>query len=211
MICLNCGRKKNENEFFCRNCGTEYPSTGEQKNVVEVTSFQAINEINNAAVSSKTEQNAIPYDTTNQVVMNNSKTLRGRKFLKVVGIIMVVFGGMAILGGLGNLLTIRELEYILWELSMPYEYAIYSIIINFISAITMLTTGIIGIVFSERKDKANLCMVFGIINLVIVSFPLIVGVAMTNIFVIIIGIMSMILNSVLPILFLVGAVKNKNS
>jgi len=128
-------------------------------------------------------------------------TAPGRGFLKVVGILYVVFAGLGILfsllamagtAALGALLgintSILTLLYVIMLLSSGYG----------------LFLGIIGIKHCNDLRKAGFVRICGIVDLVLRSLTVIWGGVM-------LGFSGIVLESfglVLPILFLVGASKN---
>lgn len=128
----------------------------------------------------------------------------GSGFLKVVGILMIVFGAigtiidlLGVIGALGLLALGASIMLLI------------SCIIALISAVLELVVGIIGVVNADNPDKADLCLAGGIVtaacavlgNLIL---PLITPESSVSIFGLLIGL-------VCPVLFIIGAVKNKGT
>ncbi len=143
----------------------------------------------------------------------------GAGFLKVVGILMIVFGGISIIiSGLAATATIAIAALvggaddggITGLLNLMSITAV-------IGSILQLVTGILGVAFSKKPEKAMVCMVFGILVLLLnvvssVIIPLIVSanpLASTLAISMDINWLGLVIGAVMPVLFIIGASKNK--
>ena len=150
---------------------------------------------------------------------------QGKTFLKVTGILMIIGGaistivaliaifGSAVINEVGAELGEAEAE-IVSELGSNVATAIGSVlmtasIIWLVSAVLELVAGIIGCANANKPEKAVLCMVFGIIVAVIaivsIVMSIINGAGIVDV------IVSIICSLVIPVLYIIGAIKNKES
>lgn len=131
---------------------------------------------------------------------------KGSNFLKVTGILMIIGGAIAIIVGIIAVASIATLAYITGGLiSSGLLYA--AGILTIVSAIAELVTGIIGVKHCNNAEKANSCIVWGIIVAVLCVAGCILTAAGGSGF----PVFSLILGLVLPVLFIIGAVKNKQA
>ena len=145
--------------------------------------------------------------------MQNSS---GRVFLKVCGILMII-------GGIFSIIVSGILGLIGYfggnEIAQAGNYAsgevigtiiIVGAIISLIGGIIELIAGIVGVKNSDKPEKATTCIVWGFIVLVINVISIIMSISggSSNVGSII-G--SVIFSLALPVLYLVGAFKNKKS
>lgn len=132
---------------------------------------------------------------------------KGSSFLKVTGILMIISASISLivdifsffLGAAVDALGASEISNILYLAS----------VIMLIDAAVEMVAGIMGVAFCKKPEKANVCLVMGII----VAVLCVVG----TIFNIVSGtefgastIFSLLLGLVIPVLYIVGAVKNKS-
>ena len=129
----------------------------------------------------------------------------GKNFLLVTGILMIVFGVFGLIGSiilpfLGDIL--EEAAYILGDdFGLDeIELTVGLAVVAAISSIIMLVIGTLGILWRQIVEKAQILLIGAIVFIV---FDII-----SNIFLGTIGVLSFI-NWILPILFIIGAVKNK--
>ena len=127
----------------------------------------------------------------------------GNKFLKVTGILMIIGGSLgiiigiiAVVGALGlNLLSEGETVLLVW-----------GSVAVLMSAIVSLIAGIIGVKNAAKPEKAQICIVFGVITAlfaVLGSLMTVLGGGKFNAGNLIIGLL-------LPVLYLIGAFQNKS-
>ena len=150
---------------------------------------------------------------------------RGKMMLKVVGIIMIVGGALSLfyslivaVGGaaLMNLSVNGRTITSFQTADLEKTIAVIGIL-GLISGAIELTTGIIGCANAAKAERANLCMVFGIIScamtIISVTVELLSGMLSFagNGVAIISALGGLMLGLVLPVLFLVGSIMNKKS
>jgi len=119
--------------------------------------------------------------------------MKGKNYLKVTGILLIIFSGI----GLISIISLSKLI----ENVMGSTVFILSII----ASVVELVTGIIGVTWCKKPEKAKLCLAFGIIILVLNLANYILQIntyGASNI------IFSMIVGSILPVLYVIGAVLN---
>jgi len=122
--------------------------------------------------------------------------MKGKNYLKVTGILLIIFSGI----GLISIISLSKLI----ENVMGSTVFILSII----ASVVELVTGIIGVAWCKKPEKAKLCLAFGIIILVLNLANYILQIntyGASNI------IFSMIVGSILPVLYIIGAVLNLKS
>ena len=128
-------------------------------------------------------------------------TPKGASFLKVTGILMIIGGGIALIAAIVALLGIAALAAMGLSSAMLYAAGALTLV----SAVAELVTGIIGVANAKRADKSGLCMAWGIVVAVLCVAGCILTVAAGDAF----PVFSLILGLVLPVLFIIGAAKNK--
>jgi peptidoglycan/LPS O-acetylase OafA/YrhL len=126
----------------------------------------------------------------------------GSKFLKVTGILMIIFGSIALIIAIVALLGIGVLE----AMGAPMGLLWASGIIALLGAVAEFVAGIIGVVNWNKPNKANTCIVWGI---AVAAMCVI-----SNIFTLIgypenFNVFSLLTGLVIPVLYLIGAFKNK--
>lgn len=129
--------------------------------------------------------------------------LPGCGFLKVTGILMIVFGSILVVMnglawlGVSALAAIGGAEI---DLGMMY----IGVVLSFLGSIAELATGIIGVVNCNKADKAKLCLVWGVIVVVMTLLGNIIVPFAGGQF----SIVNLIIGMIVPALFVLGAVKN---
>lgn len=126
----------------------------------------------------------------------------GSKFLKVTGILMIIFGSIALIIAIMALLGLGVLEAI----GAPMGLLWASGIIALLGAVAEFVAGIIGVVNWNKPNKANTCIGWGI---AVAAMCVI-----SNIFTLIgypenFNVFSLLTGLVIPVLYLIGAFKNK--
>lgn len=133
---------------------------------------------------------------------------KGAGFLKVTGIIMIIGGSIGIiiailaLVGVAALDTMGVTDYIEYNTGLLYA----SGAISLIGAAMELVAGIIGVKNCKKPEKAVTCMVFGIIVILFSLIGSILTVVGGDSF----PVVSFLIGLVLPVLYIIGAVKNKS-
>lgn len=129
---------------------------------------------------------------------------KGSGFLKVTGILMVIFGAIALLTSITGLLGVSALVALGGAGLLPiWLYA--GAFVSLISAVAELVAGIIGIKNCKKPEKAGTCMAWGIIVAALCVLGCILTVVGGDAF----PVMSLIFGMVLPVLYIIGAAKNK--
>ncbi|WP_370767193.1 hypothetical protein [Ruminococcus sp.] len=126
----------------------------------------------------------------------------GSKFLKVTGILMIIFGSIALIIAIVALLGLGVLE----AMGAPMGLLWASGIIALLGAVAEFVAGIIGVVNWNKPNKANTCIGWGI---AVAAMCVI-----SNIFTLIgypenFNVFSLLTGLVIPVLYLIGAFKNK--
>lgn len=128
---------------------------------------------------------------------------KGSTFLKVTGILMIVFGAIALVVSIIAILGIAALAAFndgTYDMTMLYVGGVFALI----SAVAEFVAGIIGVINAKLPHKAK-CIVWGVIVAVmciageIISM---IGGSQFNVF-------SLICGLAIPVLYIIGAVKNK--
>ena len=130
--------------------------------------------------------------------------MKGRKFLKVTGILMIIGGGFGIIGGILAMLGAGALAAVL-ETSAGGLMLASALILA--SAVFQLIAGIMGVKNCDKPEKAQNCLVMG----VIVAILSVSGNIVSNVLGSSFNIMSYATGLIIPVLYIMGAVKNKES
>lgn len=127
--------------------------------------------------------------------------MNGSKFLKVTGILMIIFGAIGIVMSIFALIGVAALvalgaSSILW----------LSAVIAVVGAVLELVAGIIGVSNAEKPEKAQTCLVWGcIVAGMSVLSNVITLCAYSESF----SVFSLFTGLVIPVLYIIGALKNK--
>ena len=128
--------------------------------------------------------------------------MKGRKFLKVTGILMIIGGAFGIIGGIVAMIGAGALAAVL-ETSAGGLMLASSLILA--SAVFQLIAGIMGVKNCDKPEKAQSCLVMG----VIVAILSVAGNVISNILGSSFNILSYATGLIIPVLYIIGAVKNK--
>lgn len=133
----------------------------------------------------------------------------GKMFLKVTGILLIVFGGLAVVGALlamagGGLLAAGAAEAGL-EAGLVGGVVMIASIVMLIAGAINLVFGIIGVKNCDKPEKAQSCFVCGIIMIVLQVLGIIMNLSSGSL-----NIISVLIGLALPVLYTIGAVKNKS-
>ena len=128
--------------------------------------------------------------------------MKGRKFLKVTGILMIIGGGFGIIGGILAMLGAGALAAVL-ETSAGGLMLASALILA--SAVFQLIAGIMGVKNCDKPEKAQSCLAMG----VIVAILSVSGNIVSNVLGSSFNIMSYATGLIIPVLYIIGAVKNK--
>ena len=130
--------------------------------------------------------------------------MKGSKFLKVTGILMIVFGALAlilsIVAAIG-LAALAALDLNTWQYTS-------AVILMLVGSIFELIAGIVGVKNCNKPEKAGTCMVWGIIVIALsVLSNVLTLVGNPDNF----SIVNLLTGLVIPVLYLIGAVMNKKA
>ena len=123
-------------------------------------------------------------------------------FLKVTGILMIIGGAFGIIGGIVAIIGAGALAAVL-ETSAGGLMLASALILA--SAVFQLIAGIMGVKNCDKPEKAQSCLVMG----VIVAILSVAGNVISNILGSSFNILSYATGLIIPVLFIIGAVKNK--
>ena len=130
--------------------------------------------------------------------------MKGRKFLKVTGILMIIGGAFGIIGGIVAIIGAGALAAVLETSAGGLMLASVLILA---SAVFQLIAGIMGVKNCDKPEKAQSCLVMG----VIVAILSVAGNVISNILGSSFNILSYATGLIIPILYIIGAVKNKET
>ena len=130
--------------------------------------------------------------------------MKGRKFLKVTGILMIIGGAFGIIGGIIALIGAGALAAVL-ETSAGGLMLASALIL--VSAVFQLIAGIMGVKNCDKPEKAQSCLVMG----VIVAILSVAGNVTSSVLGSSFNITSYVTGLVIPVLYIIGAVKNRET
>ena len=128
--------------------------------------------------------------------------MKGRKFLKVTGILMIIGGAFGIIGGIVAMIGAGALAAIL-ETSAGGLMLASALILA--SAVFQLIAGIMGVKNCNKPEKAQSCIVIG----VIVAILSVAGNVISNVLGSDFNIINYAAGLIVPVLYIIGAAKNK--
>ena len=128
--------------------------------------------------------------------------MKGRKFLKVTGILMIISAAFGIIGGIVAMIGAGALAAVL-ETSAGGLMLASALILA--SAVFQLIAGIMGVKNCDKPEKAQSCIVIG----VIVAILSVAGNVISNVLGSDFNIINYATGLIIPVLYIIGAVKNK--
>ena len=128
--------------------------------------------------------------------------MKGRMFLKVTGILMIIGGVLGIIVGIIAAIGVGAMAIILETSAGGLMVATVFVIA---SAIFQLIAGIMGVKNCEKPEKAQSCLIMGVIVVLLSVAGNIISVVLGSDF----SILGCITGMVIPVLYIIGAVKNK--
>lgn len=132
------------------------------------------------------------------------QTTKGAGFLKVTGILMIIGGALGIILSIVAILGIAALTYLSsGESSMGLLYASGALLL--ISAAAQLAAGIIGVKNCRNPEKSGTCIGWGSA----VAVLCVAGTVLNSVAGGEFSIMSLLSGLVLPVLYVIGAVRNR--
>ncbi|MDY5693708.1 MAG: hypothetical protein SPK73_02825 [Eubacteriales bacterium] len=130
--------------------------------------------------------------------------MKGSKFLKVTGILMIIFGALALI--LSIVAAIGLAALVALDLN-TWQYTA-AVILMLVGSIFELIAGIVGVKNCNKPEKAGTCMVWGIIVIALsVLSNVLTLVGNPDNF----SIVNLLTGLVIPVLYLIGAVMNKKA
>lgn len=133
-----------------------------------------------------------------------NKTAKGAGMLKVVGILMIVFGGIALVLGIIAAVAVAAVAF-LSEGLLTTNLLYASTALMVASAVAELVAGIVGVVTCKKPEKAGVCIVWGAIVAVLCVAGTVLNLVANGEF----NIFTLAVGLVLPVLFIIGGVNNK--
>ena len=130
--------------------------------------------------------------------------MKGKMFLKVTGILMIIGGAFGIIGGFVALIGAGALAAVLETSAVGL---VFSSVLILASAIFQLIAGIMGVKNCEKPEKAQSCLIMG----VIVAVLSVAGNVISNVLGSSFNIMSYATGLIIPVLYIIGAAKNKET
>ena len=130
--------------------------------------------------------------------------MKGRKFLKVTGILMIIGGAFGIIGGIVALIGAGALAAVL---ETSAGGLILASVLILASAVFQLIAGIMGVKNCDKPEKAQSCLVMG----VIVAILSVAGNVTSSVLGSSFNITSYVTGLVIPVLYIIGAVKNRET
>ena len=128
--------------------------------------------------------------------------MKGRQFLKVTGILMIIGGAFGIIGGIVAMIGAGALAAVL-ETSAGGLMLSSALILA--SAVFQLIAGIMGVKNCDKPEKAQSCIVIG----VIVAILSVAGNVISNVLGSDFNIINYAAGLIVPVLYIIGAAKNK--
>lgn len=132
------------------------------------------------------------------------KTAKGAGFLKVTGILMIIGGAISLVLSIVAVAGIAALAYVTSGVaSSGLLYA--SGALSLVSSVAELVAGIIGVKHCKTTEKAGVCIGWGVAVAVLCVAGVVLNALGGGEF----SIVSLLLGLVLPVLYIIGAAKNK--
>ncbi len=132
---------------------------------------------------------------------------KGSTFLKVTGILMIIFASLSLVVDIFSFFLSAAFDAL--GASEASSALYFASIIMLIDAAAEMVAGIMGVAFCKKPEKANACLVMGIIVAVLCVVGTIINIASGSEFGVS-TIVSLLIGLVMPVLYIIGAVKNKS-
>ena len=130
--------------------------------------------------------------------------MKGRKFLKVTGILMIIGAAFGIIGGIIAIIGVGAMAAVLETSAGGLMFASVLILA---SAVFQLIAGIMGVKNCEKPEKAQSCLIMG----VIVAILSVAGNVISNVLGSQFSIINYATGLIIPVLYIIGAAKNKET
>ncbi len=132
---------------------------------------------------------------------------KGAGFLKVCGIIMIIGGALSIIIGILAVVGALALTGMGIDAGVSTGLLMVASILALVGGIIELIAGIIGVKNCNDPSKANTCLICGIVVVAVSVLSTILTVVAGGNF----SPVSFVTGLILPALYIVGAVKNKQA
>ena len=129
--------------------------------------------------------------------------MQGSKFLKVTGILMIIFGALALVLAIIVIAGISLLA----AMGASSGLLTVSCILMLVGAVAELVAGIIGVKNWNKLEKAGTCITWGIIVIVLCVISNILTVVGGGDF----SVLNLVTGLVIPVLYLIGGLQNKKA
>jgi len=137
---------------------------------------------------------------------------RGKGFLKVTGILLIIFGALTVIIGLlaiagsamigsGTVdMSAAGVDAGAYDAGTIMLMSVFTVVMGIIN----LVAGIIGVANANKLEKAQLCFIIGIVLIVLQLIDAVYSTIVGEL-----SIFGIVVGLILPILFVIGANKNK--
>jgi len=136
----------------------------------------------------------------------------GAKMLKVVGVLMAIFGAIGVITGLIAVFgasVSQVLYYEMFRVEIGVATLVVDALVGLIVAIVVLIAGIMGIKNAADVSKAGMLKSLGIVCAILAVIRAVVGfILLSALGIGAMAIVTLIFGLVLPILYILGASKN---
>ena len=129
--------------------------------------------------------------------------MQGSKFLKVTGILMIIFGALALVLAIIAIAGISLLA----AMGASSGLLTVSCILMLVGAVAELVAGIIGVKNWNKLEKAGTCITWGIIVIALAVISNVLEVIGGGKF----NVLSFVTGLVIPVLYLIGGLQNKKA
>lgn len=129
--------------------------------------------------------------------------MQGSKFLKVTGILMIIFSALALVFAIIAIAGISLLA----AMGASSGLLTVSCILALVGAVAELVAGIIGVKNWNKLEKAGTCITWGIIVIVLCVISNILTVVGGGDF----SVLNLVTGLVIPVLYLIGGLQNKKA
>ena len=148
----------------------------------------------NSKILSSYESN---YKNIREIMGGSKMNAPGKGLLKVTGILLIIFAGI-------NIFAVIGLGALAASLGVSGTIVIMAVLVSCILAALQLIAGILGVKNCGKPEKAQVNFILGILLIVGIIINQVVVMLMNNF-----TWWSAIVAFVLPVLYIVGAIKNK--
>ena len=131
--------------------------------------------------------------------------MMGSKLLKVIGILMIIFGAIGIVGMIMLIAGVALVQAAIGDGIGMYWLAL---IVGMIGAVLELVAGIIGVKNWNNPEKAQTCVICGI---VVIAFQVVSDILTVVAYSQSFNIFTALFGLILPVLFLIGAFQLKKA